>query len=305
LLGRLEGIPKLKGVRFDSFAIEYLELCKKNNTQKHYATKKYVILKSIVPYFENKVLLNIQATDVEAYISKRQQEGVSQKTLLNEYTLLKHMLNQAIKWDYLRVNPCIKVVRPKVVLPLPQVLTKDQIKQVLEFIDKNEEYYRCKYLVRMLFYTGCRRSEISNMRWSDVDLDQNTITVQAHDGWHPKDYEARTIGINNTLRSTLLEFRKWQRSLGVYGKYLFPREIYGLDDNLTGFMHNLMKAAGIEVDQPMHVWRHSFAYHMIRGGTKPAYLQQLMGHQDIRTTMAYLRLTQTDISQQTECLPDF
>jgi len=103
----------------------------------------------------------------------------------------------------------------------------------------------------------------------------------------------------------LLEFREWQRSLGVYGKYLFPREIYGLDDNLTGLMHNFMKAAGIEVDQPMHVWRHSFAYHMIRGGTKPAYLQQLMGHQDIRTTMAYLRLTQTDISQQTECLPDF
>jgi len=88
-------------------------------------------------------------------------------------------------------------------------------------------------------------------------------------------------------------------------KYLFPREIYGLDDNLTGIMHNLMKAAGIEVNQPMHVWRHSFAYHMIRGGTKPAYLQQLMGHQDIRTTMSYLKLTQTDVSQKTECLPDF
>ncbi len=70
-------------------------------------------------------------------------------------------------------------------------------------------------------------------------------------------------------------------------------------------MRRLMDAVGIKVKQPMHVWRHSFAYHMIRNGARPAYLQQLMGHQDIRTTMAYLKLTQTDVSQQTEVLPDF
>ena len=101
LLGRLEGIPKIREVRFEDFATEYLELCKKNNIQKHYTTKKSVICKSIIPFFEGMTLLNIQATEIEAYISKRKQEGLSQKTLLNEYTLLKHMLNQAVKWDYL------------------------------------------------------------------------------------------------------------------------------------------------------------------------------------------------------------
>jgi site-specific recombinase XerD len=44
---------------------------------------------------------------------------------------------------------------------------------------------------------------------------------------------------------------------------------------------------------------------MIRGGTLPAYLQELMGHQDVRTTMAYFKLTKTDLTQQTEVLPDF
>jgi hypothetical protein len=117
------GYAKLTKVKFKDFTIEYIELCKKNNTQKHYATKRYVILKSLVPFFGSKTLLNIQATDIEAYISKRQQESASQKTLLNEYTLLKHMFNQAIRWDYLRANPCVKVDRPKIVLPLPQVLT--------------------------------------------------------------------------------------------------------------------------------------------------------------------------------------
>ena len=82
-------------------------------------------------------------------------------------------------------------------------------------------------------------------------------------------------------------------------------EGYGVEDWGTETMSRLMKAAGVRVKQPVHVWRHSFAYHMILNGARPAYLQQLMGHQDIRTTMAYLKLTQTDVSQQTEVLPEF
>jgi integrase/recombinase XerD len=188
---------------------------------------------------------------------------------------------------------------------LPEFLTTEKIKQVFRFIEENEEYHRCFYLVQVLFYTGCRRGEISNLRWSDVDLEQDIIAIQAHDNWQPKDYESRTIGINKSLHKTLVEFMEWQKALGVHGKYLFPREIYGGEDNLSEIMHKLMKRIGITVKQPMHVWRHSSAYHMIRGGTASAYLQQLMGHQDIRTTMSYLKLTQTDVSQKTECLPDF
>ena len=305
LLGRLEGIPKLKYIQFNEFVVKYLELCKMNNTPSHFESKKSVVQHSIAPFFNRKKLINIHPVDIEAFICKRRNEGLSQKTILNEYTILKHMFHQAIIWDYLRINPCEKVTRPKVAQPLPEFLSIEQIKKVFRFIEENEEYHRCSHLVKVLFYTGCRRGEISNLRWSDVDLEQDIVAVQAHDNWQPKDYEARTIGINHALHKTLMEFREWQKALGVYDKYLFPREIYGGEDNLSEIMHKLMKKIGITVKQLMHVWRHSFAYHMIRGGTAPAYLQQLMGHQDIRTTMSYLKLTQTDVSQKTECLPDF
>jgi site-specific recombinase XerD len=305
LLSRLEGIPELRKAGFNEFAARYLEYCQKNNTPGHYASKKSVINRSIMPFFGNRKLISLRPHGIEAYISKRREDGASQKTILNEYTILKHMLNQAVKWDYLRANPCIKVNRPKVVQPLPEVLSESQIRHVLQFTTEHEEFHHCFFLVKVLFYTGCRRGEISNLRWCDVDLEQNIITIQAHDQWHPKDYEARTIGISSALHKTLVEFRKWQVALNVYGKYLLPRQIYGREDYLTETMRRLMKAAGVKVKQPMHIWRHSFAYHMIRGGVKPAYLQQLMGHQDIRTTMSYLRLTQTDVSQQTECLPEF
>ncbi len=193
----------------------------------------------------------------------------------------------------------------KVAQPLPEILSEEQIIQVLQFIEEHEELHHCQYLVKILFYTGCRRGEILHMRWSDVDLKQDMIAIQSHDDWHPKDYEARTIGINKVLHDTLVEFREWQRALGFYSKYLLPRAVYGMEDYLTTTMRRLMDAVGIKVKQSIHIWRHSFAYHMIRGGAKPAYLQQLMGHQDIRTTMSYLKLTQTDVSQQTELLPDF
>jgi integrase/recombinase XerD len=304
-LARLEGIPELKQISFNHFALMYLEHCQKSNTSRHYISKSYVIKKSFLPFFGDVKLINIHPIDIETYLAKRTQDGLSQKTILNEYTMLKHIFNQAVKWDYLRVNPCNKVNRPKVGQILPEILSMQQIKQIMEFIDKHEEFYRCKYLIKILFYTGCRRGEVANLRWSDAHLDQNIITIQAYDNWHPKDYEARTIGINNVLHKTLVEFKEWQQSLNVYGKYLLPRAIYGMEDNLTEILRKLMKAAGINVKQPIHIWRHSFAYHMICGGSKPAYLQQLMGHQDIHTTMAYLKLTQTDVSKETERLPDF
>jgi integrase/recombinase XerD len=215
------------------------------------------------------------------------------------------MLNYAVKRDYLRENVCDKVDKLKFAQPLPEVLSLKQIKQVLRFAGENEEFEHCVYMVKFLFYTGCRRGEICNLRWCDVDLEQDIITVQAHGTWHPKDYEARTIGINQTLHKTLVEFIGWQKALNVYGKYLFPREIYGFEDYITTTMRRLMDAAGVPVKQPVHVWRHSFAYHMIRGGTLPAFLQDLMGHQDVRTTMAYFKLTKDDVKQQTEVLPDF
>lgn len=242
-----------------------------------------------MPFFDDRKLIDLRPADIEAYLSKRKADGMSQKTLLNELGMLSHMLNQAVKWDHLRRNPCDKVDRPKFVVPTPVVLSLSQIKHVLKFIEENEEFEHCGYMAKVLFYTECRRGEICHLRWSDVDLEQDLITVQAHGDWHPKDYESRTIGISQALHQTLIEFVGWQKALDVYAKYLFPREIYGFEDYVTVTMRRLMDAAGVKVEQPVHVWRHSFAYHMIRGGTLPAYLQQLMGHQDVRTTMAYFK----------------
>ena len=193
LLSRLEGIPKLNYIQFNEFVVKYLELCEMNNTPSHFESKKSVIQHSIAPFFNKKKLINIHPVDIETFISKRRNDGSSQKTILSEYTILKHMFHQAIIWDYLRINPCEKVARPKVSQPLPEFLTTEKIKQVFRFIEENEEYHRCFYLVQVLFYTGCRRGEISSLRWSDIDLEQDIIAIQAHDNWQPKDYESRTI----------------------------------------------------------------------------------------------------------------
>jgi integrase/recombinase XerD len=259
----------------------------------------------MVPFFKGFKVVDVRPADIEAYISQRDNKGRSAETISNELGMLSHMLNQAVNWDHLRENPCDKVVRPRIGQPLPEVLSLKQIKQVLKYAEEHEEFEHCVYVVKVLFYTGCRRGEICHLRWSDIDLEQDIITIQAHGDWHPKDYEARTIGICQTLHKTLLEFMGWQKALDLYGKYLFPRVIYGFENYVTETMRKLMNAAGVKVEQPVHVWRHSFAYHMIRGGTRPAYLQQLMGHQDIRTTMAYFKLTKSDVTQQTEVLPDF
>lgn len=315
-LEQLQGVPKIQSISFEKFAEKYLELCEQNNTLRYFRSKRSIIEVSLMPFFEKKRLVNIRPKDIEAYIAKRRSDkvipgdpdskNISPKTISNEYGVLSHMFNQAIRWDYLRVNPCDKVDKPKFAPPLPEYLSEEQIRQVFEYAEDHVEWYEWHYVVKILFYTGMRRGELLNVRWlEDVDLQENILAIQAHDMWQPKDYEARTIPINSVLHDTLVEFREWQYSEGMYQKYVLPRAIFGFEDYFTKKIGQLLKAAGVKVKQPVHVWRHSFAYHMVRGGAKIPYLQTLLGHEDIRTTMNYLKLTLDDVSEQTEILPDF
>ncbi len=60
-------------------------------------------------------------------------------------------------------------------------------------------------------HTGMRKSELLNLKWTDVDFDQCTVTVQAKDDWHTKNYKSQTLQLTPALYEILREHRKQHR----------------------------------------------------------------------------------------------
>ncbi len=70
-------------------------------------------------------------------------------------------------------------------------------------------------------HTGMRKSELLNLKWSDIDFDRGTATVQAKEDWHTKNYKSRTIQLTPMLYGVLGEQKKLQEELGVQSEYAF------------------------------------------------------------------------------------
>lgn len=186
------------------------------------------------------------------------------------------------KWD-----DGLRLHRPKTVRKLPTVLSKEEVKCLLDAIGNLKH----RAIVTVLYSSGIRMSELLSLRSVDIDSDRMVIRVRQ--------------GKGNKDRDTILS-RKTLELLRVYYRHTYPKpEKYlfegqdrpGIKYSASSVRKILKRAAGragIEKDIGAHVLRHTFASHMLEQGTNLKILQQLLGHKCIKTTMVYLHVTMTE-----------
>jgi integrase len=105
----------------------------------------------------------------------------------------------AISWEYIDKNIVKGVERFKVPEKPPRFLSQQEIGQLL---DAARESYIYPLIVTAL-HTGMRKSELLNLKWSGVDFEQNTITIQSDADWHTKNYKSREVEMTPVLRDVL------------------------------------------------------------------------------------------------------
>jgi integrase len=93
-------------------------------------------------------------------------------------------------------NPCIGTKDPGSGPPRERVLNNDELARIWRAC-KDDEYGK---IIRLLMLTGCRRSEIGGLRWSEIDLEQNTLTIPAE---RSKNYRAHTLPLTGMMRSII------------------------------------------------------------------------------------------------------
>lgn len=283
------------------------QLSENNRQQLKLFTEKLVLkrysnstLKTYCNEFMQLLLLlgNHPAQDVTAEQLKKYMLYCNLKLKLSENTL--HSRLNALKFYYEQVLRKEKffweIPRPKKQLQLPKVFNQDDIAAII----KAAKNIKHKTMLMLAYAAGLRISEVVSIHVQDIDSKRMTIFIRQAKG--KKD---RVVVLSPVLLVMLREY--WKKSKLNKNGYLFPGlnkdEPYS-SRSLQQVLADAKEKAGILKPGSIHSLRHSFATHLLDKGTDVTMIQKLLGHNDIKTTLRYLHVTNRDLLQVMSPLDD-
>ncbi|MEI7890742.1 MAG: tyrosine-type recombinase/integrase [bacterium] len=183
-------------------------------------------------------------------------------------------------WNVLKYRGKIDVHFAKTASKLPIVLSRDEIQVILNEIINQKH----NLMIALAYAGGLRVSEVINLKVKDLDLPELTMHLKGAKG--------------NKDRITVLPEKLVEKIQSlIAGKdldeFVFASERKGKLTERTAqkVFENALQKAGIQKDATFHSLRHSFATHLLENGVDVRYVQELLGHANIRTTQIYTKVT--------------
>lgn len=235
----------------------------------------------------NKDLLKLNSKDIEHFISSLNLESSSISNYLSSF---KTFYNYYIKIGLLKENPVLLIDSPKLKKHLPTYLTIDEIDKLLNIEIKDAFSARNKSLLELLYATGLRISELVNLEFKNIDLNDCIVRIMG------KGSKERIVPINDTAIKYLKIYVKDYRHCLVkkeQNNYVYLNN-HGKKMTRQGVFKMLKKRtleANIKKDVSPHTLRHSIATHMLENGADLRIIQEFLGHESISTTQIYTHLS--------------
>ena len=169
-------------------------------------------------------------------------------------------------------------------LKLPLVLSKEE---VIKMIDSTNNL-KHKLVIIFLYYAGLRLDEARNLNWQDIDFDREIIHLKTAKG----DKERIVF-----LHKKLIDVLEMYGTKGEGPIFISQREGKYNKRTIQQIIKFASKKAGIKKNVTPHTLRHSFATHLLESGADIRYIQQLLGHKDLKTTQIYTHVANKDIKK--------
>ncbi len=278
---------------------EYLPHCEVNDSPSTLKRKKQIFNHWLKPYFGNKRLRQISRRMVEAFLVWRKKQPnksprggpPSNNELRHELAVLKHALNLAKKWSYIPSNPA-EGVSIKVEDPVTKwhFLSEEEIERLIKQLRPPVQY-----LVQLMAYTGLRFKDAANLKWSQVNFEEATITLTIK-----KTGNRLIIPLCEKALEALRKAREWLLRDREY-VFINPDTKKPYTTLKRGFKAALRRA-GLPENIRLHDLRHSFAKLAIDRGVPLQTLKELLGHQTIQATMVYTHVDLNNKRQAVEKL---
>jgi len=225
--------------------------------------------------FKKQNFRNLDQEDIKNFLLACQNKKVSPPT--------RNLFLNAIKFyyrDVIKINQKIDIRTAKKNKKLPVVLSRQEIKQILEVTNNSKH----RLLLSLAYGAGLRVSEAVNLRTADINLEELTIHVK-----QAKGQKDRISVLPQKLVNDLKNLTAGKSKID----FVFTSERGGQLTTRTAqkVFENSLKKSGIRKAATFHSLRHSFATHLLENGVDVRYVQELLGHQNIRTTQLYTQVT--------------
>lgn len=181
----------------------------------------------------------------------------------------------------------IRIKSPKIAKKIPVVLTKEEVKALIN----NTTNKKHNLIIKLLYSSGLRLSECANLKIEDLDLKEKTGWIRAGKGKKDRIFilsENLIKDLDNYLKENKIE--KGNLFLGRNNKQISKRTIQKVV-NLAA------SKAKIKKNVHVHTLRHSYATHLLEAGTDIRYIQELLGHADLSTTQIYTQVSQEELKK--------
>ncbi len=229
--------------------------------------------------------LTINKDDVIEYLKYLDEKKLSNKSISNYLSALRTFYDYLTDEKYITSNIFKNIRNPKIEKKLPNFLSYEELRQIIESIpDDTILDIRNKLIVKLLYLSGIRVSELINIKLSDINKNEATIRIL---GKGNKERIVYYKDYLNDLIDKYLNLREYDSEyliLNNKGEKITARGIQKIIDKVV-------MASCIQNHVSPHTFRHTFATQLINNGADIKSVQELLGHSSLNTTQVYTHIT--------------
>ena len=243
----------------------------------------------INPQNEEFLIDEVNYQQIRRWVSFLMDAKISPKSINRKLSTLKSFFKFLQRQEAITVNPMSKITGPKIPKRLPVFVEEELMHKLLDGSDFEDDFKGMtdQLMINILYQTGMRRSELANLKESDIDVSNASVKVLG------KRNKERIIPISLELVRNLEDYLQVKKVLNISnpmllvnenGKNLTESYIYSSVKKYLGKSTTLTKRSP-------HILRHTFATHLLNNGADINAVKDLLGHANLSATQVYTHNT--------------
>lgn len=275
--------------------LDYLERERNYSKQTIVSYKEDIGLFFVFLANEDIAMDDVDLPVIRNFLSQELEKGISKRTCKRRLSALRLFYSFLLREEYVKDNPFYYIDAPKVETKYPDTLYKDQIEKLFE---KNAERsdklaIRDQAILKLLYYSGLRAAELIGLEMHMINMRDRVVRVMG------KGRKERLVPFSEDCKKSLENYLTNLRpelfkkghppSMKVFlnnqGKELTNR-------GLEYILKKVEEKAGVELHLHPHIFRHSFATHLVDNGADLRIIQELLGHKSLNATQVYTHISE-------------